>query len=113
MESTYYIPRYLQGATLALLNNRETLLNNQEGNVTMGSQIIDLITNIGKVIQLVKDIEKSVNDISAKNAAEAKPDVLALLNDVEALAALINLPGVTPEQLKAVFENLKKVVAAV
>ncbi len=73
----------------------------------MNPSILAILLHVGKVIQALKDTEKAVADLISGKPSTS--DVEAVLEDVLNLvtSGLINVPGVTSEQLQQIVNDVK------
>ena len=76
--------------------------------------VIAILLHVGKIISAVKDVEKAVADLVAKNMAAEPGDVKAILEDLKGLvdSGLISIPGVSAAQIDQVIADLEKAVGA-
>ena len=73
----------------------------------MNPGVLAILLHVGKVIQAAKDTEKAIADLVAGKPSAA--DVEAVLEDILGLvtSGLINVPGVTSEQLQQIVNDVK------
>lgn len=73
----------------------------------MSPSLLSIILNLGKIIAVLKDLEKTVADAVAKQNVTA--DLKQDLADAVALvgAGLISIPGLTADQLAGVVKEIE------
>lgn len=76
----------------------------------MNPGILLLLLHIGGLLKILKDVEVTIADAVAGKASQA--DVQAVLNDILDLisSGVINVPGVTAEQLSTAIASLQKTI---
>lgn len=76
----------------------------------MNPSIFQIFTHLGKILETLKDVEKGIQDIVEKKANAA--DWEKVLADVADLlgAGLINIPGVSQDQLNQIVGSVKGVL---
>lgn len=68
--------------------------------------VITILLHIGRFITLAKDLEKGIADLAGGKLD--KQDAVRVLEDLKGLVDLVPIPGVTPEQIAAVFTDIEK-----
>lgn len=71
---------------------------------------ISILLHVGAIISAVKDLEQTISDAVHKGNVSA--DIKKVLEDVSNLvdSGIINIPGVSSDQLKEVIKSLEGVV---
>lgn len=76
----------------------------------MNLGVIAIFLHLGLFISLAKDLEKTVAD--AVTGKAVKPDLKQLLDDVSNFltSGLVNIPGITPDEIKGVIADIEKAI---